>query len=90
MPPKVNHFNVGLFNKIKKQEKDAALMENKKLMNCISEERRKLKSTQMKLKRIQAKVCNDFYFISLFICLFIYLFIYFTIHPIHPYISFSS
>ena len=28
MPPKLNRFNAGLYNKIKKQEKDAALREN--------------------------------------------------------------
>ena len=66
MPPKLNRFNVGLFNKIKKQKKDAALQENTKLMNCLAEESRKLKSTQMKLKRLQAMI-----FISIFICLFI-------------------
>ena len=38
MPPKLNRFNVGLYNKIKKQEKDAALRENAKLMNCVAEE----------------------------------------------------
>jgi len=86
MPPKLNRFNVGLYNKIKKQEKDATLWENTKLVNCLAQEIRKLKSTQMKLKRLQEKVCNnyklnDFYFISLMICLFlIYLsFVYFTI-----------
>ena len=68
MPPKLNHFNVGLFNKIKKQKRDAALQENTKLMNCVADESRKLKSIQMKLKRLQAKVSNnykvtDFYFI---------------------------
>ena len=68
MPPKLNRFNVGLFNKIKKQERDAALCENTKLMNSVAEESRKLKSIQMKLKRLQAKVSNnykvtDFYFI---------------------------
>lgn len=56
MPPKLNRFNVGLNNKIKKQEKDAALRENAKLMNCVAEENRKLKSTQMKLKRLQEKL----------------------------------
>lgn len=55
MPPKPNRFNVGLYNKIKKQEKHAALRENAKLMNCVAEENRKLKSTQMKLKRLQEK-----------------------------------
>ena len=68
MPPKINRFNVGLFNKIKKQERDAALCKNTKLMNSVAEESRKLKSIQMKLKRLQAKVSNnykvtDFYFI---------------------------
>ena len=68
MPPKLNRFNVGLFNKIKKQERDAVLCENTKLMNSVAEESRKLKSIQMKLKRLQAKVSNnykvtDFYFI---------------------------
>ena len=68
MPPKLNHFNVGLFNKIKKKERDAVLCENTKLMNSVAEESRKLKSIQMKLKRLQAKVSNnykvtDFYFI---------------------------
>ena len=68
MPPKLNCFNVGLFNKIKKQKRDAALQENTKLMNCVADESRKLKSIQMKLKRLQAKVSNnykvtDFYFI---------------------------
>ena len=62
MPPKLNCFNVGLFNKIKKQERDAALCENTKLMNSVAEE------IQLKLKRLQAKVSNnykvtDFYFI---------------------------
>lgn len=56
MPPKPNRFNVGLYNKIKKQEKHAALRENAKLMNCVAEENRKLKSTQMKLKRLQEKL----------------------------------
>lgn len=56
MPPKLNRFNVGLYNKIKKKEKDAALRENAKLMNCVAEENRKLKSTQMKLKRLQEKL----------------------------------
>ena len=66
---KLNRFNVGLFNKIKKkQERDAALWENTKLMNSVAEESRKLKSIQMKLKRLQANVSNnykvtDFYFI---------------------------
>ena len=76
MPPKLNRFNVGLYNKIKKQEKDAALRENTKLMNCLAQESRKVKSTQMKLKRLQEKVCNnhklnDFFvyiFIDLYIC----------------------
>ena len=67
MPPKLNRFNVGLFNKIKKQKRDAALQENTKLMNCVANESRKLKSIQMKLKRLQVKVSNnyvtDFYFI---------------------------
>ena len=68
MPPKLNRFNVGLFNKIKKQERNAVLYENTKLMNSVAEESRKLKSIQMKLKRLQAKVSNnykvtDFYFI---------------------------
>ena len=43
MPPKLNRFNVGLFNKVKKQERDAALRENTKLLNCIAEESRKQK-----------------------------------------------
>ena len=60
MPPKLNCFNVGLYNKIKKQEKDAALRENAKLMNCVAEENRKSKSTQMKLKRLQEKICNNY------------------------------
>ena len=68
MPPKLNRFNVGLFTKIKKQERDAALCENTKLMNSVAEESRKLKSIQMKLKRLHGKVSNnykvtDFYFI---------------------------
>ena len=61
MPPKLNRFNVGLFNKIKKQERDAVLCENTKLMNSVAEESRKLKSIQMKLKRLQAKVSNNYY-----------------------------
>ena len=61
MPPKLNRFNVGLFNKVKKQEREAALRENTKLLNCIAEESRKLKSNQIKLKRLQAKVsCTNF------------------------------
>jgi len=68
MPPKLKRFNVGLYNKIKKQERDAALRENTKVMNCVAEETRKLKSIQMKLKRLQAEVSNnykvtDFHFI---------------------------
>ena len=61
MPPKLNRFNVGLFNKIKKQERDAVLCENTKLMNSVAEESRKLKSIQMRLKRLQAKVSNNYY-----------------------------
>ena len=60
MPPKLNRFNVGLFNKIKKQERDAALRENTNLMNCVAEGSRKLKSLLMKLKRLQAKVSNNY------------------------------
>ena len=60
MPPKLNRFNVGLFNKIKKQERDAVLCENTKLMNSAAEESRKLKSIQMKLKSLQAKVSNNY------------------------------
>lgn len=60
MPPKLNRFNVGLFTKVKKQERDAALRENTKLMNCVAEESRKLKSIQMKLKRLQAKVLKNY------------------------------
>ena len=60
MPPKLNRFNVGLLNKVKKQERDAALRENTKLKNCVAEESRKLKSIQMKLKRLQAKVPNNY------------------------------
>ena len=60
MPPKLNRFNVGLFNKIKKQERDAVLCENTKLMNSVAEESRKLKSIQMKLKSLQAKVSNNY------------------------------
>lgn len=68
MPPKLKRFNVGLYNKIKKQERDVALRENTKVMNCVAEETRKLKSIQMKLKRLQAEVSNnykvtDFHFI---------------------------
>lgn len=92
MPPKLNRFNVGLFNKIKKQERDAVLCENTKLMNSVAEESRKLKSIQMKLKRLQAKVSNnykvtDFYFIYWLICLFVYWFVYLPL-PIH--ISFKK
>ena len=60
MPPKLNRFNVGLFNKIKKQERDAALRENTNLMNSVAEGSRKLKSLLMKLKRLQAKVSNNY------------------------------
>ena len=49
----LSHFNVGLFNKKKQQERDAALYENTKLMNCVAEESRELNSIQMKLKRFQ-------------------------------------
>jgi len=68
MPPKLKRFNIGLYNKIKKQERDAALRENTKVMNCVAEETRKLKSIQMKLKRLQTEVSNnykvtDFHFI---------------------------
>ena len=80
MSPKLNRFNVGLFNKVKKQKRDAALQENTKLMNCVAEESRKLKSIQMKLKRLQAKVSNNSYKSLIFILytdLFVYLSIYF-------------
>ena len=63
MPPKLNRFNVGLYNKIKKQEKDAALRENANLMNCVAEENRKLKSTFRKRFAIIIKV-TDFHFAS--------------------------
>ena len=84
MPPKLHRFNVGLFNKIKKQERDAALCENTKLMNSVAEESRKLKSIQMKLKRLQITITTLIFilytdlFVNLFaIDLFILLF------PIH-------
>ena len=60
MPPKLNRFNAGLFNKIKNQKRDAALQETTKLMNWVADESRKLKSIQMKLKRLQAKVSNNY------------------------------
>ena len=53
-----------LFSKIKKkQERDAALHENTKLMNCVAKESRELNSIQMKLKRFQIIIkVTDFYF----------------------------
>ena len=62
-------------------------------MNCVAEENRKSKSTQMKLKRLQEKICNNYkshwfsfcILIYLFICwfIFVYIFVYFTFHT-HP------
>ena len=70
MPPKLTVLTLGFSIKSRKQERCAALCENTKLMNSVAEESRKLKSIQMKLKRLQAKVSNnykvtDFYFIYL-------------------------
>ena len=85
MPPKLNRFNVGLFYKIKKLDRDAALQENTKLMTCVAEESRKLKSIQMKLKRLQANVSNNFkvdcHFLLIYLSNYFYLFI--LLFPIH-------
>ena len=48
--------DLGFSIKSKKQKRDGALQENTKLMNCVADESRKLKSIQMKLKRLQAKL----------------------------------
>ena len=66
MPPK-NHtrFNVGRYMKLRKEGQDRALKENKKLLNGIENEERKLKIQRMKLKRLHSKVMSfkfDFYF----------------------------
>lgn len=56
--PLKNHkkFNVGKFMKLRKEEQDRVLKENTKLLNCIENEERKLKTQRMKLKRLQSKV----------------------------------
>ena len=66
MPPK-NHtrFNVGRYMKLRKEGKYHALRENTKLLNCIENEERKLKTQKMKHKRLHSKVMSfkfDFYF----------------------------
>ena len=57
MPPK-NHkkFNVGRYIKLRKEEQNRVLKENTKLLNCIENEERKLKTQRMKLTRLQSKV----------------------------------
>ena len=63
MPPK-NHkkFNVGRYMKLRKEEQNRVLKENTKLLNCIENEERKLKTQRMKLTRLQSKVSLIFLF----------------------------
>lgn len=63
MPPKnYKKFNVGRYMKIRKEEQDRVLKENTKLLNCIENEERKLKTQRMKLSRLQSKVSLLFIF----------------------------
>lgn len=62
--PLKNHkkFNVGRYMKIRIEEQDCVLKENAKLLNCIENEERKLKTQRMKISRLQSKVSLMFIF----------------------------
>lgn len=55
--PRKNHkkFNVGRYMKLWKEEQDHVLKENTKLLNCIENEERKLKTQRMKTS-VQGKL----------------------------------